>query len=118
MDNSFELAIRNLETATNSLFEAVMYRSNFITDDDDFTKLYDSVHCMTETIRHIAATQDQRNICSNSQHNVQKLYHTESAARPNAQDSLRNVTRAWQTTSTPSLRTSISTESWLPGSVA
>jgi hypothetical protein len=53
MDNNFELAIRNLETATNSLFEAVMYRSNFITDDDDFTKLYNSVRCMTETIRHI-----------------------------------------------------------------
>jgi hypothetical protein len=53
MDNNFELAIRNLETATNSLFEAVMYRSNFITDDDDFTELYNSVRCMTETIRHI-----------------------------------------------------------------
>lgn len=53
MDNNFELAIKNLETATNSLFEAVMYRSNFVTDDDDFTKLYNSVRCMAETIRHI-----------------------------------------------------------------
>lgn len=53
MDNNFELAIRNLETATNSLFEAVMYRANFTRDDDDFTKLYNSVRCMAETIRHI-----------------------------------------------------------------
>jgi len=51
--DKFEIAIRNLEVATADVMEAVMYRSNFITDDDDFKRLYNGVHCMTETIEHV-----------------------------------------------------------------
>ena len=50
MDKNFEIALRNLEAATGDLLEAVMYRSNFIIDDEQFTKLYNGVHALSETI--------------------------------------------------------------------
>lgn len=50
MDKNFEIALRNLEAATDKLFEAVMYRSNFITDDEQFKKLYNGVHMLSENI--------------------------------------------------------------------